>query len=104
MATSFQVRPVTEGELPAFEYVDQHAFNGRPDTERSRSNWHARLERAKRAVEFQAGVPVGPGPLGIRPAVERVLVDVFERGKLALGDRADLERGGHARLSTRPAG
>src|SRR6516165_6773021 len=30
MATPFQVRPVTEGELPAFEYVDQHAFHGRP--------------------------------------------------------------------------
>ena len=30
MANPLQVRPVTEGELPAFEYVDQHAFNGRP--------------------------------------------------------------------------
>src|SRR5262249_9639796 len=54
-------------------------------------------------VEFQAGVPVGPLPLGIWPAVERVLVDVFERRKFALGDGADLERGGHARLSTRPS-
>jgi predicted acetyltransferase len=43
MAT-FQIRPVTEDELPAFEYVDQHAFNGRPDNERQRANWHARLE------------------------------------------------------------
>jgi len=43
MAT-FQIRPVTEDELPAFETVDQHAFNGRPDTERQRANWHARLE------------------------------------------------------------
>ena len=44
MATTFQVRPVTEAELPAFEYVDQHAFNDRPDSERSRTNWLARLE------------------------------------------------------------
>jgi predicted acetyltransferase len=43
MAT-FQIRPVTEDELPAFETVDQHAFSGRPDTERQRANWHARLE------------------------------------------------------------
>jgi predicted acetyltransferase len=44
MATPFQIRPVTEDELPAFEYVDQHAFNGRPDSARHRANWHARLE------------------------------------------------------------
>jgi predicted acetyltransferase len=43
MAT-FQIRPLTEDELPALEYVDQHAFNGRPDTERHRANWLARLE------------------------------------------------------------
>jgi hypothetical protein len=49
MATPFQVRPVTEGELPAFEYVDQHAFNGRPDTERARSNWHAPSVRSTAA-------------------------------------------------------
>src|SRR6266436_475720 len=38
MAT-FQIRPVT-----ADETVDQHAFSARPDTERQRANWHARLE------------------------------------------------------------
>jgi len=43
MAT-FQIRPVTEDELPAFSYVDQHAFNGRPNSPRSRANWLARLE------------------------------------------------------------
>jgi predicted acetyltransferase len=43
MAT-FQIRPVTEDELPAFQYVDQQAFNGRPDSPRSRANWLARLE------------------------------------------------------------
>lgn len=43
MAT-FQIRPLTEDELPALQYVDQHAFNGRPDTERHRANWLARLE------------------------------------------------------------
>lgn len=44
MATTFQVRPIAEAELPAFEYVDQQAFNGRPDSPRSRANWLARLE------------------------------------------------------------
>jgi predicted acetyltransferase len=44
MATTFQMRPVTEDELPAFEVVDQHAFNGRPDNARQRANWHSRLE------------------------------------------------------------
>ena len=44
MATPFQIRPVTEDELPAFELVDQHAFNGRPDSARHRANWLARLE------------------------------------------------------------
>jgi len=59
MATSFQVRPVTEGELPAFEYVDQHAFNGRPDTERSRSNWHARLELDRTLGAFDGSTLAG---------------------------------------------
>jgi predicted acetyltransferase len=44
MATTFEIRPVTEDELPAFEFVDQNAFNGRPDTARQRANWHSRLE------------------------------------------------------------
>jgi predicted acetyltransferase len=44
MATTFQIRPVTEDELPAFQLVDQHAFNGRPDSARHRANWLARLE------------------------------------------------------------
>jgi predicted acetyltransferase len=44
MATTFQIRPVTEHELPAFSYVDEQAFNGRPDNERQRANWLARLE------------------------------------------------------------
>src|SRR5215475_13580538 len=42
--------------------------------------------------------------LPIWPAVERLLVHVLERGQFVLGDRADLERGGHARLFTCPAG
>jgi len=41
---TFQIRPVTEDELPAFEYVDQYAFHGRPDTKWHRTNWLARLE------------------------------------------------------------
>jgi predicted acetyltransferase len=44
MATTFQVRPLTEAELPALEYVDEHAFSGRPDSARHRANWMARLE------------------------------------------------------------
>ena len=44
MATTFQIRPVTEDELPAFSYVDQQAFNGTPDNARQRANWLARLE------------------------------------------------------------
>src|SRR5215472_7605812 len=44
MATTFQIRPVTEDELPAFSYVDQQAFNDRPDTERQRARRLARLE------------------------------------------------------------
>ena len=44
MATTFQIRPVTEEELPAFDYVDQQAFNGRPNSARGHANWLARLE------------------------------------------------------------
>jgi predicted acetyltransferase len=44
MATTFQIRPVTEDELPAFDYVDQQAFNGRPNSARGQANWLARLE------------------------------------------------------------
>ena len=59
MATPFQIRPVSEGELPAFEYVDQHAFNGRPDTERQRANWHARLELDRTLGAFDGSLLAG---------------------------------------------
>jgi predicted acetyltransferase len=59
MATSFQIRPVTEDELPAFSLVDQHAFNGRPDTERGRSNWLARLELDRTLGAFDDTMLVG---------------------------------------------
>src|SRR6516225_4330173 len=59
MANPFQVRPVTEGELPAFEFVDQHAFSGRPDTERQRANWHARLELDRTLGAFDGGLLAG---------------------------------------------
>lgn len=69
MATTFQIRPVTEAELPAFEYVDEHAFHGRPDTERQRANWHARLELDRTLGAFDgttlAGV-TGIYPLRMR--------------------------------------
>ena len=59
MATPFQIRPVTEGELPAFEFVDQHAFSARPDTERQRANWHARLELDRTLGAFDGGLLAG---------------------------------------------
>ena len=60
------------------------------------------VERAQGAVEFEAGEPVGAGPRRVRPAVERLLVHVLERGQLIFGDRADLER--VAMLAFLPAG
>jgi len=59
MATAFQIRPVTEDELPAFALVDQHAFHGRPDTERSRANWLARLELDRTLGAFDGSTLVG---------------------------------------------
>jgi predicted acetyltransferase len=59
MATTFQIRPVTEAELPAFEYVDQHAFHGRPDTARQRANWHARLELDRTLGAFDGATLAG---------------------------------------------
>ncbi|HEV3067973.1 MAG TPA: GNAT family N-acetyltransferase [Streptosporangiaceae bacterium] len=59
MATTFQVRPVTEAELPAFKYVDQHAFNEGPDSERSRTNWLARLELDRTLGAFDGGTLAG---------------------------------------------
>ena len=59
MATPFQIRPVTEDELPAFEFVDQHAFNGRPDNERQRANWLARLELDRTLGAFDGNMLVG---------------------------------------------
>src|SRR5262249_52332056 len=59
MATPFQIRPVTEDELPAFEVVDQHAFNGRPDNERERANWLARLELDRTLGAFDGTMLVG---------------------------------------------
>src|SRR5262249_60022097 len=59
MATPFQIRRVTEDELPAFEVVDQHAFNGRPDNERRRANWLARLELDRTLGAFDGTMLVG---------------------------------------------
>jgi predicted acetyltransferase len=59
MATTFQIRPATEAELPAFEYVDQHAFNARPDSERARANWLARLELDRTLGAFDGTTLVG---------------------------------------------
>ena len=58
MAT-FQIRPVTEDELPAFQIVDQHAFNGRPDSPRSRANWLARLELDRTLGAFDGATLAG---------------------------------------------
>jgi predicted acetyltransferase len=59
MAATFQIRPVTEPELPAFEYVDQQAFNGRPDSARARANWLARLELDRTLGAFEGGTLAG---------------------------------------------
>jgi predicted acetyltransferase len=59
MATPFQIRPVTEDELPAFQFVDQQAFNGRLDTERHRTNWLARLELDRTLGAFDGNLLAG---------------------------------------------
>jgi predicted acetyltransferase len=58
MAT-FQIRPVTEDELPAFQIVDQHAFNGRPSSARSHANWLARLELDRTLGAFDGATLAG---------------------------------------------
>jgi predicted acetyltransferase len=59
MATTFQVRPVTEAELPAFQYVDRQAFNERPQPALSRANWLARLELDRTLGAFDGGTLAG---------------------------------------------
>ena len=59
MATTFQIRPVTEEELPAFDYVDQQAFNGRPNSARGHANWLARLELDRTLGAFDGTTLVG---------------------------------------------
>ena len=59
MDTTFQIRPVTEDELPAFSYVDQQAFNGTPDTARQRANWLARLELDRTLGAFDGSTLAG---------------------------------------------
>ncbi len=95
MAT-FQIRPVTEDELPAFESVDQHAFNGRPDTERQRANWHARLELDRTLGAFDGTTLAGvtgvysfrmrvPGAMAAVAGVSMVAVLPSHRRRGALG-------------------
>ncbi len=95
MAT-FQIRPVTEDELPAFETVDQHAFNGRPDTERQRANWHARLELDRTLGAFDGTTLAGvtgvysfrmrvPGAMAAVAGVSMVAVLPTHRRRGALG-------------------
>src|SRR5262249_36346571 len=44
MTTPFEIRPLTEGELPAVQFVDQHAFPDRPDTEQAPARRQARRD------------------------------------------------------------
>jgi predicted acetyltransferase len=59
MATSYQIRPMTEDELAAFETVDQHAFHGTPRSERSQANLFARIELDRTLGAFDGERVVG---------------------------------------------
>jgi predicted acetyltransferase len=59
MATPFEIRPVRQDELPAFEIVDQHAFNDRTWPEGIRANWRARLELDRTLAAFDGATMVG---------------------------------------------
>src|SRR5690348_9614134 len=56
---SYEIRPLTEAELPAFLLVDEHAFNGAPSPPGSHANFLSRLELDRTLAAFDGGVPVG---------------------------------------------
>jgi len=59
MATSYPIRPITEDELADFLFVDQHAFNGTPPSERLHANFLSRIEFDRTLVAFDGQAMVG---------------------------------------------
>ena len=59
MATSYPIRPITEDELADFLFVDQHAFNGTPPSERLHANFLSRIEFDRTLVAFDGQTMVG---------------------------------------------
>ena len=59
MATSFQIRPITEDEIAAFLAVGEHAFSHGPSSERSHANFLSRLEIDRTLAAFDGETIVG---------------------------------------------
>src|SRR5262249_55667477 len=52
-------RPITEDELADFLFVDQHAFNGTPPSERLHANFLSRIEFDRTLMAFDGQAMVG---------------------------------------------
>src|SRR6266702_210452 len=77
MATSYPIRPITEGELPGFRTVHEHAFHGRPASERSRALMLSRIELDRTLGAFDGNTVVGAaGIFSFRMRVPGALVPV----------------------------
>jgi predicted acetyltransferase len=77
MATSYPIRPITEGELPGFRTVHEHAFHGRPASKRSRALMLSRIELDRTLGAFDGNTVVGAaGIFSFRMRVPGALVPV----------------------------
>ncbi|HEY5985845.1 MAG TPA: GNAT family N-acetyltransferase, partial [Streptosporangiaceae bacterium] len=77
MATSYPVRPITEDELPGFRAVHEHAFHGRPSSERAHALWVSRLEVDRTLAAFDGNTVVGAaGIFSFRMRVPGALIPV----------------------------
>src|SRR2546423_9459080 len=56
---SYQIRPLTEAELPAFLLVDQHAFNDAPRPAGAHANFLSPIELDRTLAAVDDGAPVG---------------------------------------------
>lgn len=77
MATSYPIRPITEDDLPGFRNVHEHAFHGRPPSERAQALWLSRLELDRTLAAFDGKAVVGAaGIFSFRMRVPGALIPV----------------------------
>ena len=77
MATPYEIRPISDSELPAFHTVLEHAFHSGPQSDQSRARLLSRIEFDRTVAAFDGATVVGTaGAFSFRMRVPGALAAV----------------------------